>query len=202
MDHSARRAGLEPAQHQLLLAVKAHAGEPTVGDLAERLQLQHHSVVGLIDRLVDVLREESSDIVHVMHPMRLPQAFEAAERSNDPERRKKLLVHFKTPRPRAKELFWLKRLEIHPLVATLALVAIIAVAAALLIVGSFEIGDSSAFVAPQLRSQQAQPGIAVPPEMMVVVAEDGKLFHAGHRLISLVEPPTSLRARVFMDCCT
>lgn len=55
----------------------------------------------------------------------------------------------------------------------------IAVAAALLIVGSFEIGDSSAFVAPQLRSQQAQPGIAVPPEMMVVVAEDGKLFHAG-----------------------
>jgi glycosyltransferase involved in cell wall biosynthesis len=32
------------------------------------------------DRLVDVLREESSDIVHVMHPLRLPQAFKAAER--------------------------------------------------------------------------------------------------------------------------
>jgi hypothetical protein len=55
----------------------------------------------------------------------------------------------------------------------------IAVAAALLIVGSFEIGDSSAFVAPPLRSQQAEPGTAVPPEMMVVVAEGGKLFHAG-----------------------
>ncbi|HXM63097.1 MAG TPA: zf-HC2 domain-containing protein [Terriglobales bacterium] len=55
----------------------------------------------------------------------------------------------------------------------------IAVAAALLIVGSFELSHSSAFVGPQQRSQQAQPGTGVPPEMMVVVAEDGKLFHAG-----------------------
>jgi hypothetical protein len=55
----------------------------------------------------------------------------------------------------------------------------VAVAAALLIVGSFELGDSSAFIGPQLRSEQAQPGIGIPPEMMVVVAEDGKLFHAG-----------------------
>jgi DNA-binding MarR family transcriptional regulator len=50
-EQAARRAGLEPSQHQLLLAVKAHAGELTVGDLAERLQLRHHSVVGLLDRL-------------------------------------------------------------------------------------------------------------------------------------------------------
>jgi hypothetical protein len=54
-----------------------------------------------------------------------------------------------------------------------------AVAAALLIVGGFALGDSSAFVGPQQRSQQAQPGTRVPPEMMVVVSEDGKLFHAG-----------------------
>jgi hypothetical protein len=60
----------------------------------------------------------------------------------------------------------------------------VAVAAALLLVGSFEVGDSSAFVGPQLRSKHAQPGIAVPPEMMVVVAEDGKTFHvAGCRFI-------------------
>ena len=52
-EQAARRAGLEPAQHQLILAVKAHAGEPTVGELAERLQLQHHSVVGMIDRLAE-----------------------------------------------------------------------------------------------------------------------------------------------------
>jgi Putative zinc-finger len=54
----------------------------------------------------------------------------------------------------------------------------VAVAAALLIVGSFEVGDSSAFVRPELRSEHAQPGTGVPAQMMVVVAEDGKTFHA------------------------
>ena len=52
-EQAARRAGLEPAQHQLLLAIKAFTGEPSVGELAERLQQRHHSVVGLIDRLVE-----------------------------------------------------------------------------------------------------------------------------------------------------
>ena len=52
-EQAARAAGLEPAQHQLLLAVKAHAGGPTVGELAERLQIRHHSVVGLVDRLAE-----------------------------------------------------------------------------------------------------------------------------------------------------
>lgn len=55
---------------------------------------------------------------------------------------------------------------------------LVAVAAALLLVGSFEVGDSSAFVRPQLRSEHAQPGTGVPAEMMVIVAEDGKTFHA------------------------
>jgi DNA-binding MarR family transcriptional regulator len=50
-EQAARHSGLEPAQHQLLLAVKAYDGQPTVGELAERLQVRHHSVVGLIDRL-------------------------------------------------------------------------------------------------------------------------------------------------------
>ncbi len=43
-------AGLTPAQHQLLLAVRGHDGDPTVGDLADHLLLRHHSVVGLVDR--------------------------------------------------------------------------------------------------------------------------------------------------------
>jgi DNA-binding MarR family transcriptional regulator len=54
-ENAARRAGIEPQQHQLLLAVRglpAHL-KPTVGVLAERMQLQHHSTVELIDRLVD-----------------------------------------------------------------------------------------------------------------------------------------------------
>ena len=51
----AAEAGLTPAQHQLLLAVRGHAGEdgPTITDVADYLQIQHHSVVGLVDRAVD-----------------------------------------------------------------------------------------------------------------------------------------------------
>jgi DNA-binding MarR family transcriptional regulator len=50
----AHAAGLTPAQHQLLLAVKGHRGEqgPAVGDLAGYLLLRHHSTVELIDRAV------------------------------------------------------------------------------------------------------------------------------------------------------
>jgi DNA-binding MarR family transcriptional regulator len=52
---AARKAGIEPQQHQLLLAVRGlpESLRPTVGVLAERMQLQHHSTVELIDRLVD-----------------------------------------------------------------------------------------------------------------------------------------------------
>lgn len=48
----ARSAGLEPQQHQLLLAIRGlpDGREPTIGELAERLQLQHHSAAELIDR--------------------------------------------------------------------------------------------------------------------------------------------------------
>jgi DNA-binding MarR family transcriptional regulator len=52
-EDAARDAGLEPRQHQLLLAVK---GMPdgvaaTMGAVAERLQLHQHSVVELVDRM-------------------------------------------------------------------------------------------------------------------------------------------------------
>ncbi len=52
-EDAARAAGLEPQQHQLLLAVKGlpEGKEPTIGELADRLQIRHHSVVELIDRL-------------------------------------------------------------------------------------------------------------------------------------------------------
>src|SRR4051794_1085697 len=54
-EEQADAAGLTPAQHQLLLAIRGFAGSggPAVGDLAEALLLQHHSVVGLVDRCVD-----------------------------------------------------------------------------------------------------------------------------------------------------
>lgn len=48
----AEAVGLTPQQHQLLLAIRAEAPEePTVGFLAQRLVLRHHSAVGLVDRL-------------------------------------------------------------------------------------------------------------------------------------------------------
>jgi len=54
----------------------------------------------------------------------------------------------------------------------------VAAAAAVVAVGSFELARSSIFRQPDLRSEHAQPGVGVPPEMMVVVSTDGKLFHA------------------------
>lgn len=54
-EQAARAVGLEPQQHQLLLALKGlPEGRPaTVGELAERLQIQHHSTVELVNRMVD-----------------------------------------------------------------------------------------------------------------------------------------------------
>ena len=48
-----RAAGMEPQQHQLLLAIKGlpDGVTATVGELAERLQLKHHSTVELVNRL-------------------------------------------------------------------------------------------------------------------------------------------------------
>jgi len=53
-ERAARALGLEPQQHQLLLAVKGFDGKsngPTIGYLAERLQVRHHSAVELVDRM-------------------------------------------------------------------------------------------------------------------------------------------------------
>jgi DNA-binding MarR family transcriptional regulator len=51
-EEQARGAGITPAQHQLLLAIRGHGDErgPTVTDVAGYLLLRHHSAVGLIDR--------------------------------------------------------------------------------------------------------------------------------------------------------
>jgi len=53
---AAGAAGLTPQQHQALLAIKGFGGRgrATVGGLAGRLLLRHHSAVGLVDRLCDL----------------------------------------------------------------------------------------------------------------------------------------------------
>jgi DNA-binding MarR family transcriptional regulator len=50
----AEAAGVTPAQHQLLLAVRGHPDPrgPTIGEIAGYLLVRHHSAVELIDRAV------------------------------------------------------------------------------------------------------------------------------------------------------
>jgi DNA-binding MarR family transcriptional regulator len=52
-EEAVRAAGIEPQQHQLLLAVKGlpDGARPTVTTLSHRLCLKHHSTVELINRL-------------------------------------------------------------------------------------------------------------------------------------------------------
>ncbi len=51
---AARQAGITPQQHQAILAIAGFPDQDqiTVSELAERLQIRHHSAVGLVDRLV------------------------------------------------------------------------------------------------------------------------------------------------------
>jgi len=50
-EHAARAVDLEPQQHQLLLAIRgSRDGSLTIGAIAERLQIQHHSAVELVAR--------------------------------------------------------------------------------------------------------------------------------------------------------
>lgn len=63
---AAKAVGLTPQQHQALLAIKGFPERDYViiGELAERLQIRHHSAVGLVDRLARqglVAREPSED---------------------------------------------------------------------------------------------------------------------------------------------
>jgi len=52
---AARAAGVEPQQYLALLQIKGLEGDEvaTVSVLAERLQISHHAVVQLVDRLVE-----------------------------------------------------------------------------------------------------------------------------------------------------
>ena len=88
-EQAARDAGLEPQQHQLLLAIKGQQDgeEASVGALAERLQLQPHSTLELIERLIER---------------------EMVERRRDPHDRRRVLVRL-TPQGEAA----LRHLTMH-----------------------------------------------------------------------------------------
>lgn len=65
-EEAAREHGLEPQQHQLLLAIKGlpQGERPTVRGLSARMCLKHHSTVELINRLAErgaVVRRHSEE---------------------------------------------------------------------------------------------------------------------------------------------
>lgn len=65
-EHAARAAGIEPQQHQLLLALGGLPARqcPNIRTLAERLCVQHHTAVALVDKLAErglVRRERSTE---------------------------------------------------------------------------------------------------------------------------------------------
>ena len=64
-EQAARNAGVEPQHHQLMLAIRgAEVGNGSrITDLAERLQLRHHSAVELVGRLEekDLVQRSRSD---------------------------------------------------------------------------------------------------------------------------------------------
>ncbi|HEX7964952.1 MAG TPA: MarR family transcriptional regulator [Gammaproteobacteria bacterium] len=64
--------GLTPQQHQVMLAVRGYPGQeqPSMGQLAARLQVRHNSAVGLVTRLVKlgyVRRDTSSQDQRRVH---------------------------------------------------------------------------------------------------------------------------------------
>lgn len=74
----ARAEGVSPTQYQLLLFVAGtpDAGPPAIGDLAEWMQVEHQSAVGLVDRM------EKAGLVR---------------RRRDPDNRRRVLIEM-TPR--------------------------------------------------------------------------------------------------------
>ncbi len=59
-EQTARKAGLTPSLHQLLLVLRGHptAPGPTIGQVAQELHIRHHSAVELVQR------GEASDLIH------------------------------------------------------------------------------------------------------------------------------------------
>jgi DNA-binding MarR family transcriptional regulator len=68
----ARRAGITPTQHQLLLAIRSSRNPrgATISEVADVLLIRHHSAVGLVDRAQEaglITRERDPDQQSVVH---------------------------------------------------------------------------------------------------------------------------------------
>lgn len=83
-EEAARAAGLTVQQHQALLTVKGFPGRDhiTNGELAEWLQIKHHSAVGLVNRLEAqnlIFRERSETDKRTVYIALTPQGLELLE---------------------------------------------------------------------------------------------------------------------------
>jgi DNA-binding MarR family transcriptional regulator len=77
-EDAARAVGLTPQQHQLLLTIMGTPGRDyaTIKEIAEHLQLRHHTVVGLIDRMEGlglIARRHSTTDHRVVEVTLMPQ---------------------------------------------------------------------------------------------------------------------------------
>ncbi|HEX8036809.1 MAG TPA: MarR family transcriptional regulator, partial [Ktedonobacterales bacterium] len=95
-ERAARREGITPQQHQLLLAIKGlPSGEQTtVSMLAERLQMRQHSMVGLIDRTEaqGLVRREQGTVDRRQVFIRLTPAGEAKLQRLSMQHRRELMT--------------------------------------------------------------------------------------------------------------
>jgi DNA-binding MarR family transcriptional regulator len=84
-EEAAEAVGLTPQQHQALLTIKGFPGREHVtnGELAERLQIKHHSVVGLVNRLEAqglIIREQGDSDKREVYVTLTKQGAELLER--------------------------------------------------------------------------------------------------------------------------
>lgn len=82
---AAREAGITPRQHQALLAIAGHPGreQAMMSELAERLQLRHHTTVELIDRMAAqelVVREPGVEDRRYVYVSLTPQGHDVLAR--------------------------------------------------------------------------------------------------------------------------
>ena len=105
---AARDAGLEPQQHQLLLAVRGLPAEhqPTIAEMADRLQLAHNSAQELVKRTEQrgLISTRRGDVDHRQVLIELTESGTAALRDLS-------VAHLTELRSQAAELtHWLERL--------------------------------------------------------------------------------------------
>lgn len=115
-EQAARANGIEPQQHQLMLAIKGlpEGARPTVTTLALRLCLKHHSAVELVNRLVErgvaVRRQSQEDRREVLVEL-TPFGEEILEKLKD--------LHFRELQTKSPELCeTLKAIVDNPLAET------------------------------------------------------------------------------------